>query len=127
MLKFGRNELICDMAETYNVYDMGSLPAETVAILACGLRDNSRIKIKISGNNASLETLLMAQAVDRLGLLVWSKTKDGARNKNRPASIVEELLNKPNENKKHISVTAFESPDDFENARKSILGRTAKE
>lgn len=115
------------MAETYNIYDLGSLPLETVAILACGLRENSRIRIKLSGSKAPIETLLIAHAVDALRLLVWSKTKDGAKNKNRPASIIEKLFTDTEEKKKHISVTAFDDPEDFELMRKSILERAAKE
>ena len=49
MLSTDREALLCDMAETYHVYSMRALPVETLATLACGLRDDSRIKLKISG------------------------------------------------------------------------------
>lgn len=48
MLSTDRDALICDMAETYHIYDMRALPVETLATLACGLRDDSRIKLKMS-------------------------------------------------------------------------------
>ena len=44
-----RDELICDMAETYHVYDLRALPVETLATLAAGLRENSRVKMKMAG------------------------------------------------------------------------------
>jgi hypothetical protein len=49
MLSTDRDALICDMAETYHVYDMRALPTKTVATLACGLREDSRIKLKMAG------------------------------------------------------------------------------
>ena len=52
--------LICDFAETYGIYDYRKLPLKTAAILASGLRDNSRIKIKMSGLHAAPDTITMA-------------------------------------------------------------------
>lgn len=49
MLSADRDALICDMAETYHIYDVRALPVKMLATLACGLRDDSRIKLKITG------------------------------------------------------------------------------
>lgn len=49
MLSTDRDALMCDMAETYHVYDMRALPVKTVATLACGLREDARIKLKMAG------------------------------------------------------------------------------
>lgn len=43
------DELVCDMAETYHVFDLRALPVETLATLAVGLRENSRVKMKMAG------------------------------------------------------------------------------
>ena len=98
---------------------MESLPLETVAILASGLGENSRIARKISGAKVPLNTLLLAHIVDRLGLLVWQNTKDGKHNKNRPASFVE-MINRGDE-KEQIKGLSFDTPDDFWLARQTIL------
>ena len=51
MIRLDRDALICDLAETYHIYDMRSLPLQTVATLSAGLRDDSRIKMKAGGVN----------------------------------------------------------------------------
>lgn len=122
MIHTDRSALICDLAETYGIYDMGSLPARTVAILASGLRADSRIKMKITGAKADDALILLAYAVDRLGLLVWQQTKDGYKGRNKPDSIVERILG-DDQTKTIHHVTAFNSPDDFERERDRILSR----
>lgn len=121
MLRLDRNALLCDFAEYYHIYDFGLLPVQTVAILACGLRDESRIKQKISGTPVPTNTLLIAHAVDRLGILIWQKTKDGQHNRNKPESIAEMMLDSGK--RKTYKVDAFETPDEFMEARKRILER----
>ena len=121
MIRLDRDALLCDLAETYHIYDPKALPVQTVALLACGLREDSRIKQKINGTHVPVNTLLLAHIVDRLGILIWQRTKDGQHGRNKPESIAEQLLNtgKRNLNK----VDAFESPEEFEEARRRILER----
>lgn len=119
MIKFDEEALICDLAETYNIYDYRQLPLTKVAVFSCGLRENSRIKMKMSGQQVSLDTLLLANVSDKLGLLVWSKTKDAQKGANQPKSMVEMLTNiKTKETRKEL---VFDSGEDFERARKAIL------
>lgn len=112
--------LICDFAETYGIYDYRKLPLKTAAILASGLRDNSRIKIKMSGLNAAPEVILNAAIADRTGMLVWMQSKDGAKNRNRPESILDKILNPE---KKKEAVTAFATGQDFEDEWNRLLGK----
>ncbi len=119
MLATDQDALLCDLAETYHIYDMESLPLETVATLAVGLRPGSRIKMKMSGAKAPDELLLLAHIVDRLGLLVWQNTKDGQRGINRPASIVD-LIN-GSDNKDQIITDSYATPEDFWEARNLII------
>ena len=126
MIHTDRDALMCDMAETYGVFDLGSLPVATVATLAAGLREDSRIKMKIANVRVSEETILLAMMVDRLSLLWWAQTKDGQKGRNKPNSIVAELLgiNTNNSNKKDAEV--FDSPADFEAARAALIAKIEK-
>ena len=111
MLNLDKDALICDLAETYGIYDYESLPCRRVATFSCGLRDNSRIKMKIAGVDASQTDLLLASIVDSLHTLVWFKTQDGLKGRNRPASIVGTLLGA--ENAGDEGVVAFDSGEEF--------------
>jgi hypothetical protein len=119
MIAKDQNALICDLAETYHIYDYKSLPLSRVAIFAVGLRDDSRIKMKISGMKYPTDTLLLASAVDRLSLLAWMNSKDGANGINRPKSVLNELLDKGDER----DIEAFNSPEEFEKRRNEILAK----
>ena len=67
MVRADEDALICDFAETYHIYDYKRLPLSTAAALAVGLRDTSRIKMKLSGAVVANDIQLMAAAVDRPG------------------------------------------------------------
>lgn len=120
MIAKDRNALLCDFAETYHIYDLRALPVETVATLAAGLRDDSRIKTIIRGETVPYNVVLMATIIDRLNAIIW---QNGGGKGSRPQSIAEQLLNPPT--KKHTEITAFATPEDFESARRAILGKGA--
>lgn len=116
MVAADEDSLICDFAETYHIYDYRKLPLRYAAILASGLRANSRIKMKISGMKVPIDTMLSAAAVDALKYLVWSKTKDAAKGRNKPVSVLEKLMRE-----EHNDIVAFSSGAAFEAARERIL------
>ena len=118
MLAVDRTALICDLAETYGILDYKVLPVETLAALSVGLRENSRIKMKLSGAKVKPDFLLLAAAVDRLSLLVWLKTKDAEKGRKRPKSLVEVLNGK----KKESDVMAFNTAEEWERAKAKIIG-----
>jgi len=121
MISVDEDALVCDLAETYQIYDYKQLPASMVAVFSCGLRETSRIKMKLSGQKIPLDTLLLAGISDNLRLLLWTKTKDGQKNVNRPESIFHKLSeNNPREKEEII----FESGEDFEKMRQQLLGNT---
>lgn len=66
MINFDEDALICDLAETYNIYDYRSLPVRLVATLSAGLRDDSRIKLSRAGFTAQQNTMLLAIIADRI-------------------------------------------------------------
>ena len=121
MLHEDETAVICDLAETYHVLDYRVLPLKTVAALASGLRENSRIRMKLSGLRVSTDTMLAAATVDRLSMLVWARTKDGENNRNKPESILDKLT--ADTTKSDEEYIAFDSPEEYMQARKEILSR----
>lgn len=115
MTAVDEDALICDFAEVYHIYDYRKLPLRYAAILACGLRDDSRIKMAVSGSVAPTNVLLQAITADALNLLVWFKTKDGQRNRNRPKSLFDLITNKTSD------IEAFETPEEFEKRRMALI------
>lgn len=80
--------------------DMDALPNKLFATLALGLSEDSRFMRALSGSRARGRDLLLAAAVDRLSMLVWFQTKDGAKGRNRPKSIVETMTRQDTTTKK---------------------------
>lgn len=119
MIAAGEDALVCDLAETYGIFQFRALPARLLATLAAGLRDDSRIKTLLSGARAPLDTLLLAAAVDRLSFLAWAETKDARRGHGRPGSVLAAILEKDEEKSQ---VTAYENADAFEAAWEAITG-----
>ena len=121
MVREDETALICDLAETYGVLDWRALPLRTVAALSAGLRDNSRIKLKMADMQVGQDTLLLAAAVDRLSLLVWAKTKDAEKGLNRPTSIFDRLTGQ--EDKKKDEINAYDSAEAFTAAWERATGK----
>lgn len=118
MIAKSEEDLICDFAETYHIYDWRSLPVGTAAILAIGLRDDSRIKRRLSGARYDKNTLLLAAIADRLSILVWHGTKDGQKGKNKPKMIMDTLLSGP---KKSQQTESYATPEEYLAAREKIV------
>lgn len=111
--------LVCDLAEAYGVINWRALPVDTVAALACGLGNNSRTKLRESGLGVDINTLLLACVVDKLNILVWQNTKDGAKGRNKPKSFAEVLVGG---NKKDNEIAAFDTAEEFEAALRKFNG-----
>lgn len=113
------DELICDFAETYHILNYRELPSDLAATLCMGLRDDSRVKMKIAGIKITLEQTLLARMTDELAFQSWAKTKDGQKNRNRPVSVLKTIL----EDKKD-EVESFMSPEDFDTTWEMICQAT---
>lgn len=92
MLHFDRSALICDMAEVYNIYTFSGYKASYIAILACGLGDNSRIKKKLNGVRASTTDMLLSLLLDGINTLIWLQTDDARTGTNRPKSVYKSIM-----------------------------------
>lgn len=121
MMKIDKEALECDMAEIYGIFDFKALPISKIAVLAKGLRDDSRIKKIMSNNPADPNTILLTSMNDALNWLVWSKTKDGSKGKNKPNSLLKELYGGEKE------TISLKSGKDFEKERKRIIKNIRKE
>lgn len=120
MVSLDETALICDLAETYQVYDMRALPLTRVAALSVGLRADSRIKMRATGQNVPDDTLLLAAILDGVHTLVWMQTADGQKGRNRPASVYDRLAGLDKKSRGH---EAFASGAEFDKARAALLER----
>lgn len=107
MLALDKESLICDFAETYHIFDLESVSAEYAAILAVGLRDNSRIKMKLAGTKADMNMLLLARIADNTALNIYAKTRDARTGRNRPKSLVDALVNGDKQLMQYASGASF--------------------
>lgn len=118
MIVADEDSLICDLAETYGIFNYRSLPVRLVATLSVGLRADSRIKMIINGYNVPFQTLLLAGVFDKMSWLVWSQSEDGRKGIHYPKSIVNKLMG--NDIGSNDSVS-FASGEDFHSERERIL------
>lgn len=109
MINTDEDLFICDMAETYGVFNYRGLPLSLVATLSSGLRNNSRIRMKMDDAKVEFNTLMIAAMVDQLSFLAWTKTKDAEDGMNKPESIVKSILGE----KKDSQYETFETEKEF--------------
>lgn len=103
------DELTCDMAETYGVFDIKRVPASLVATLAVGLRDDSRVKRAKSETMVDDQIFLLATIADNLRVLTWRMTEDGQEGINPPKLFTDYYRGVNQEPEYQI----FDSPEDF--------------
>lgn len=110
MINTEEDALICDLAETYKIFDYRSLPCKTVATFSCGLGDDSRIKMRMANVKITTEEMLLSALVDNTKLLAWLNSSEGAKGVNRPESLLDILAG---ETEKNSDIVAFNSGEDF--------------
>ena len=117
MLHEDRTALLCDFAETYNIYDTRRFPARYIAMLACGLKADSRIKTKLAGVKVSPpNSLLYALIVDELRVIRYWLSGD---KKNAPEFVTEIMHNGLPEKE----TQGFNTAEEFERKRREIIER----
>ncbi len=120
MISENEDALICDLAETYTIYDYRSLPARTVATLAVGLRNNSRIKMHLSGEVLSFDQMIQVKIYDLLNWIAWTKTKKATKGQGMPERLEDKIRKKAAEESEMVK---FDSVEDFEAERNRMLER----
>ena len=113
MLGADKDAVLCDLAETYGVYDLYQLPVMTLATLCSGLHENSRIKRKINGFNEVPAEYTLVHIADVLSMLINSI----AGSKKKPELYSDYMTGKRKENKH----SGFSSIDAFNAAREKII------
>ena len=122
MINFDEDALICDLAETYQIYDYRSLPVKLVATLSAGLRDDSRIKMSAAGIPAKNDTLLLAVIADKIEAIRYGFSEDASKGVNQPNSLLAALCGEKPEHKSKSGVMSFATPEEFEAALARIRG-----
>ena len=117
MLAMDKNALICDLAETYGIFDYKRVPGRLLGILVAGLGENTRIGKKVNGVRGTVTEVLLAQILDGVRFLCWAQTEDGRKGKHRPQSVASEFfVSEDKEKPKAMTI------DDFEKIREKIIG-----
>lgn len=109
MLASKEDAFICDMAETYRIYNIEEYPVDYIATLLTGLREDSRTAMSLAGTDMTLSQTVEVLTYDVLRLILWSKTKDGQNGVNRPEKLIDILRNK----KKPEKVVGFDSGEEM--------------
>lgn len=119
MLAVDETALICDFAQYYGVLNYRTLPVPLAAALAAGLDEDSRSCRKQSETTSPVNTMLLAGIFDRLSTIGWLQTKDGQNGRNHPKSILSILTGNSQE---ETEFSGFDTPEEYEAAKTSILG-----
>lgn len=121
MISLDEDALICDFAETYQIYNYRSLPVGLAATLAAGLRDNSRIKLIASRAPVAQDIILLAAIADRIEAFRYGFTEDASSGKNKPKSLVSVLYGE--DDNQHTNTASFDNAEAFEEALARIRGQ----
>ena len=120
MIALDRDALICDLAETYKIYDMRQVSVRTLAVLANGLQPDARIKTRLAGLKVPLSLYVLYEISDKLSVITWMISDDGRTGKNRPEMASDRLrLDYTADRPKAIK--GFVSGADFEKEKKKIV------
>lgn len=102
MIAFHEEELTCDLAEYYHIYDRRSVPCRLLGTLSVGLRAESRIGMIREGINASPETVMLVKLYDVLAKVFSAKNKE-------PEPLLKDFIIE----RKQSDIRSFRSADDF--------------
>lgn len=119
MIKTDESALICDLAETYRIYDYRSLPARMVATFSVGLRENSRIKMEMANMKYPFDTLLLAAILDGINIRNWMGIKSSGNEADKPQSVIRKLLGIEQEEEK--DKVLFDTAEEYEQERRKLL------
>lgn len=121
MLAADPDALLCDLAETYRIYDLHAVPVRLLATLAAGLKQDARVYKKISGIKYNLDSLLLATIADRVTVLQWIIIQMLGGDAGRmPEAIFDQMISGQSV-KLQKNTLSFSSGAEYEAAREKIL------
>lgn len=119
MIALDEEALICDFAETYQIYDYTGLSPSYAAILSVGLREDSRIKRKMVGiEQVPPNVLLQGLILDNIRQLSWALVNGKGP---VPTGITEKMFGTSESVSDKNAVKAFATSAEFEEARRKII------
>lgn len=111
MLCVDEDAVICDLAETYHILDYKALPVKLLAVLCSGLRDDSRIKMRMADVTYIPPAIVLPQIADTLTLFRYAMSKDADKPK-----LMTEIMAGHKKTEK-----GYASAEDYNAARERIL------
>lgn len=103
MMAKDRDALLCDLAETYHIYDFASVPVRTLAILAAGLREGSRIRTEMAGMHEVQAEIVLVRIHDILQKVFMEE----------PFLLSDVVTGREQQRQKIKEETTFDTPEAF--------------
>lgn len=108
--------MVCDLAETYNIFDYERLPVKRVAVFVCGLRENARVWKKMGYDD--IDRKLQILMYDRINWIAWTKTEAAQNGGTPPEPLFSKIYGEKTESPD--DTRRFESPEQFQEAWEKI-------
>ena len=116
-----RKSLVCDLAETYGIFDFKGVSPRLLGTLAAGLGAESRIGKELNGVHGSTVELLLAELIDSVNILIYGLlSKEDAE---PPESRKELFFIEKNESsaKKEKEYESFATGEEFHRRRTELM------
>ena len=101
--------MICDLAETYGIFEYRRMPGRLLGILVSGLRSDSRCVQALTGQVEDNRTMILAGISDKLSMLGWDNKGQ------KPEMLTKKLLVRDDDELK------FQTAAEYEAKRKQVL------
>lgn len=110
------DEVTADLAEYYNIYDMRGFRPSLIAVYVTQLREDSRTMMAYRGEKVDFKTLLLAEVLDEVNWIAWTKTEEAQHGRGMPKRISRRLLGIEDEKE----CAGYDSPEEFDRAWKQL-------
>ena len=123
MLDLDEEALICDLAETYGIYDYKSMPLRLISTLASGLRADSRIMLRISKDPEprDVEVTILGAIADRLASISYILLKAMKADPEVPVPIIKAIL-EMDKKQSNEEVLKFNTSEELDRELKRLRG-----
>ena len=123
MLDLDEEALICDLAETYGIYDYKSMPLRLISTLASGLRADSRIMLRISKDPEprDVEVTILGAIADRLAYISYILLKAMKADPEVPVPIIKAILGMDKKQSNEEALT-FNTSEELDRELKRLRG-----